>query len=78
MARKKKQAATYEWNFAYPARSIDRVRSILTGVLAGGEVEDLDDVIHALHLLGVRERVRKPESRLVLKHAKQQDEWEKK
>ena len=48
------------------ARSVDRVRSILTGVLAGGEVEDLDDVIHALHLLRVRERVRKPEPRLVL------------
>lgn len=53
------------------ARSIDRsVRSILTGVLAGGEVEDLDDMIHALHLLGVRERVRKPEPRLVLKPTK--------
>lgn len=42
------------------------IYNILTGVLAGGEVEDLDDMIHALHLLRVRERVRKPEPRLVL------------
>lgn len=54
-------------------RAIDLHQSlelILTGVLAGGEVEDLDDMIHALHLLRVRERVRKPEPRLVLKHTR--------
>lgn len=42
--------------------------ALLTGVLAGREVEDLDDMVHALHLLRVRKRVRKPQSRLVLQN----------
>lgn len=41
--------------FASVARSAAAalLRVVLTGVLAGREVEDLNDVIHALHLLGV-------------------------
>lgn len=46
--RGSKNVATRHRSFGFTARAV-----VLTGVLAAREVEDLDDVVHALHLLGV-------------------------
>lgn len=58
-----KNVAARHRSFGFTARAV-----VLTGVLAAREVEDLDDVVHALHLLGVWECVRKPQPRLVLQN----------